>query len=105
LSECSSSNLFWIFEGVLCTPSPACGLLEGITRELALEVANDLTIETLEISSGFDILFKSETIFVTNSLIGVVSVVEVDGIKLETKSILYDRIKSELLYRLKWQSR
>ncbi len=105
LSECSSSNLFWISEGVLCTPSPVCGLLEGITRELVLEVAYDLNIETLETLSGFDILLKSESFFVTNSLIGAVSVAEVDGIKLETKSILYDRIKSELLCRLKWQPR
>ncbi len=48
LTECTTSNIFFFQHGVLCTPSVACGILDGITREVVLTLAKEQGIKTEE---------------------------------------------------------
>ncbi len=64
-------NLFWIADSVLFTPSPDCGCLEGIFRQVVLRAAGDLGIEAREVSMGPDALMAADGVFLTNSLVGV----------------------------------
>ncbi|MEE8194177.1 MAG: aminotransferase class IV [Dehalococcoidales bacterium] len=79
LAEASMSNIFLVGDGVLRTPGPESGILPGITRQIVLELARQLDISTLEQDTRLDELFQAEEAFLTNSLIEVVPLTEVDG--------------------------
>ena len=41
ITECTTSNIFFVKERCLCTPSVECGILDGITREIVLFMAKE----------------------------------------------------------------
>jgi len=66
LACAGAANLFWIADGRLFTPRLDCGVLAGITR------ARLMALETVEeVAVGPEALDGAETVFLTNSLIGV----------------------------------
>jgi len=79
LAEASMSNLFLVKDGVLMTPDPASGILPGITRGVVLELAAKLSIKAVETEIPPETLFKADEVFLTNSLIEIMPLVEVDG--------------------------
>lgn len=79
LAEASMSNIFLVTDGILRTPGQETGILPGITRETILELASELGIDTLEHDIRLDELFHAQEAFVTNSLIEVMPLTEVDG--------------------------
>jgi branched-chain amino acid aminotransferase group I len=79
LAEASMSNVFLVTNGTLRTPGPGSGILPGITREAILELAPSLAISTLEDDVRQDELFQAQEAFLTNSLIEVMPLTEIDG--------------------------
>ncbi|MBI2852557.1 MAG: aminotransferase class IV [Chloroflexi bacterium] len=79
LGEGTSSNLFIVDRGVLKTPRIRAGILPGVTRAVVFELANQLGLIAREVSIRPDGLFSADEAFVTNSLIEVMPLVEVDG--------------------------
>jgi len=74
LAEGIVSNLFWIKENILYTPSIQTGILNGITRQFIMKLAerNHFTIE-----EGFfepNVLSEAEEVFVTNSIQEIVPI-------------------------------
>lgn len=80
LAEGTISNIFFVKDGFLCTPSVDCGILDGITRALVLSLAIKAGLKTEE---GFyrpeEVNFSSE-VFLTNSTMEVMPVNKVNGI-------------------------
>jgi len=78
LTECTISNLFFVTDGVLCTPAIECGLLEGITRSVAIQLARErgLTVEEGRFTPTH--LYHADECFVTNTTMEVMPVVTVD---------------------------
>jgi len=74
LAEGIVSNLFFIREGTLRTPSLDTGILAGVTRELVLELANGMGIHTEEGLYTWDDLLQAEEIFITNSIQEIVPI-------------------------------
>lgn len=76
ITECSCANLILLKGGKLLTPHRESGLLWGTTLEL---LSRELMVreERLRIKD----LQEADAIFLTNSILGAVPVVEVDGIK------------------------
>ncbi|HEC97086.1 MAG TPA: aminodeoxychorismate lyase [Nitrospirae bacterium] len=74
LTEGTVSNLFFVIEGVLYTPSPEAGILEGITRQVVLEVAAEKGITVEEGLFSTKELCEAEEVFLTNSLIEIMPV-------------------------------
>jgi branched-chain amino acid aminotransferase len=74
LTEGTVSNLFFVIEGVLYTPSPEAGILEGITRQVVLEVAAEKGITVEEGLFSTKELYEAEEVFLTNSLIEIMPV-------------------------------
>lgn len=69
--EGTMSNLFWVRRGVLHTPLlDRCGIA-GIVRELVIELARTAGIEVLEDRVDSRQLLEADEIFVTNSVIGI----------------------------------
>ena len=79
LAEASMSNIFLVTNGILRTPGQESGILPGITRETILELAPPLGINTLECDIRLDELSHAEEAFLTNSLIEVMPLTEIEG--------------------------
>jgi branched-chain amino acid aminotransferase len=79
LTECTVSNLFFVRAGTLCTPALACGLLDGITRDIVLSLAQELKIPVNEGSFGIEEVYRADECFLTNTSMEVMPVTMVDG--------------------------
>jgi len=82
LCEGVVSNLFWVRDGKLFTPSPETGLLDGVTRRFVLELAAAEQIACEEGLYGLEELLAADEAFVTNSVQEIVPAAEVDGVRL-----------------------
>ncbi len=71
LAEGSATNLFFVLDGILCTPSSDCGILPGIVRSFMLE-----RFPVQEGQYALNDLLRAEECFLTNSLMGVMGIRE-----------------------------
>jgi len=78
LTECTVSNIFFVRAGRLCTPTLACGLLDGITRDIVLDLARDAQIPVDEGHFGIEAIHKADECFLTNTTMEVMPVTMVD---------------------------
>ena len=76
--ETASGNLFWIGGGKICTVPTSCGALPGITRAVVLEICQSLGLPVNERVTKPEALRKSEGIFITQSVLGIVPVTAFD---------------------------
>ena len=74
LAEGATTNVFIMKDGQLVTPPVASGLLPGIARELLLD-----RLDVREEVLTMDDLLAADEVFLTNSLMGVMPVREIDG--------------------------
>jgi branched-chain amino acid aminotransferase len=79
LTECTVSNLFFVRAGRLCTPALACGLLDGITRNIVLSLAQEAQILVDEGFFGVEAIHRADECFLTNTSMEVMPVTMVDG--------------------------
>ena len=79
LVEGSTTNLFFVKNGILFTPSTRCGCLIGIVRQIILDCARAHNIPVQTGAYSIKDLQKADEAFITNSLIGVKPLVSVDG--------------------------
>ncbi len=79
LAEASMSNIFLVSDGILRTPGEESGILPGITRGVILELALKLGIKALEENIRPSELFQAQEAFLTNSLIEVMPLTEIEG--------------------------
>ena len=79
LTECTISNLFFVRAGTLCTPALACGLLDGITRDIVLSLAQELKIPVDQGHFGVAEIYSANECFLTNTSMEVMPVTMVDG--------------------------
>jgi branched-chain amino acid aminotransferase len=79
VAEGTTDNVFIVRNGTLLSPPASDGALEGITREVVLELARELGIPAREESLGtYDLRVADEVILVGTSA-GLVAVRSVDG--------------------------
>ncbi|MFC2010991.1 aminotransferase class IV [Chloroflexota bacterium] len=79
LAEASTSNIFLATNGGLKTPGLESGILPGTTREAILELASALGINVHEQEMGLDELRQAEEAFLTNAMVEVMPLTEVEG--------------------------
>lgn len=79
LVEGCASNLFWVRDGVLFTPSLACGPLPGITRAQVLALAAQMGQPGQEGAFPRQHLLGADEAFLTNSLQGLTPLIRFDG--------------------------
>lgn len=79
LCEGTTSNLFFVRGGTLYTPSTRTGLLEGITRQVILELARKLNIPVRQGLFHPNELLAADELFLTNTSYEVMPVVRVEG--------------------------
>jgi len=79
VTEASTSNIFLVRRGIVITPQEESGLLPGITRRVILELATPLGLMAYRRRISLDELIGAEEAFLTNSLIEIMPLVEIDG--------------------------
>ncbi|MHB8571379.1 MAG: branched-chain amino acid transaminase [Candidatus Dormibacteria bacterium] len=79
VAEGSAENLFIVRDGVLITPAVTDNILEGITRQLIVELARDeLGLTTVERSVDRSELYVSDEVFLCGTGAQVSAVTEID---------------------------
>lgn len=79
ISEASTNNLFMMKKGELFTPPLADNILEGITRDTIMKIAEkDYSLKVHEMSIGRSELYFAEEIFLTGTAVEVLPVISVD---------------------------
>ena len=78
LAEGSTTNIFFSKNGVLCTPSLECGILDGITRKMVISLALREGIKVIEGEFTQEDLYSAVEVFVTSTTLEVMSVSKVD---------------------------
>ena len=78
VAEGSMSNLFLVAKSVVRTPPISAGILEGITRELVIEVAREKGFTVEERAFKPEELLNADEVFLTASARQIVPIVQVD---------------------------
>jgi branched-chain amino acid aminotransferase len=68
VTEATTSNVFFVQHGMLVTPPLALGMLEGVTRAVAIEVARDEGLMVREEPHGPEALAAADEVFLTSTL-------------------------------------
>jgi branched-chain amino acid aminotransferase len=77
VTECTTSNVFFVVNHRLHTPSVDCGILEGITREVVIDLAGDLGIEVEEGAYAPEAMLQADECFMTNTGLEVMAVSQI----------------------------
>jgi branched-chain amino acid aminotransferase len=77
VAECSGENLFLVRDRVIFTP-PRTTVLEGITRDSVITLAQDLGYEVVEEQVSRDQLYIADEVFLCGTAAEVVPVREID---------------------------
>lgn len=85
LAECTTSNLFLVRRNRLITPSIECGILDGLTRNLVLDLAYRDGIQSEEGYFPPSLLREVEECFITNTSSEILPVRSVDGAHLPSR--------------------
>ncbi|MDT4329589.1 branched-chain-amino-acid transaminase [Methylomonas sp. MED-D] len=78
VAEGTADNIFLVRDGRLLTPPCSEGALEGITRELVLQLAQDNGIETREQPLGVYDLYAADECFLTGTGAELIPVASID---------------------------
>ncbi len=80
VAECSGDNIFAIRKGTVYTPPVHVGILEGITRNAAMLLAErKLGLKVVEQIFTVPQMYRAEEVFVTGTGAEIIGVVEVNG--------------------------
>ncbi|MCH7728718.1 MAG: branched-chain-amino-acid transaminase [Planctomycetes bacterium] len=79
VAECTGDNIFLVTGGKLLTPPIDAGILEGITRNVVIELAQEAGIEVREQALAKYDVYAADECFLTGSAAEVVPVVRVDS--------------------------
>jgi branched-chain amino acid aminotransferase len=76
--EGSGENIFVVRDGVIATPPQTAGILDGINRKSAMQIARDLGFEIVERNIARAELYLADEIYLTGTAAELVPVREVD---------------------------
>ena len=78
VTECTGDNLFLVRDGRFYTPPTHAGILEGVTREVAIELARDrMGLEVVEEMFTRVEVYRAQEVFFTGTVAEVVPAVKV----------------------------
>jgi branched-chain amino acid aminotransferase len=79
VAECTGDNVFVIKHGVIRTPPTDAGILEGVTRDVVMELARAANIPLIEATLTRHDIYAAEEMFLTGTAAEVIAVTECDG--------------------------
>ena len=82
VAEGSAENIFLVQDGKLVTPSKDSDILQGITRDSILKIAQNMGLETEQRKVHAEELYTSQELFFTGTASEVTSIIKVDSKKI-----------------------
>jgi branched-chain amino acid aminotransferase len=82
VAETASANVFLVKDGVLITPPLEAGILNGVTRQVVLELAAPAGIAVREEPVAVQDLLAADEAFITSTLKEVMPIATVDGARI-----------------------
>lgn len=79
LSECSTANIFIVKNKRIITPDEKSGILSGITRQEVLKICLQSGDDVEEREVRPEELFQADEAFITNSLLEIMPLTEING--------------------------
>jgi branched-chain amino acid aminotransferase len=99
IAEGTVSNIFIVSNGALITPPAGADVLDGVTREIVIQLAKDANIPFKELEFSRDKLISADECFLTNTTFEILPVKEVDAFSIGKKAP--GRITALLMERFK----
>ncbi len=96
VSEASGMNVFIVRDGVLITPGFEQDILEGITRDSVLKLAQDLGIKTIERPVDKSELYIADEVFLSGTAAKVTPVKRVETYDLPTIRPVTEKLREKL---------
>ncbi len=78
VAEATGDNLFILAKGTLYTPPPSAGCLKGITRAVAMELAEGMGVPVREENLSLYDVYNAEECFLTGTAAEIIPAVELD---------------------------
>jgi branched-chain amino acid aminotransferase len=79
VAECTGDNIFIVKKGILKTTPPDAGILEGVTRNVVMELAKKAGIPLVEATMTRHDIYAADECFLTGTAAEVIAVTECDG--------------------------
>jgi branched-chain amino acid aminotransferase len=79
--ETSSANIFWLADGIVCTPPLNTGALPGITRLVVLDLCQILHQQAREKTAPLEEIKRADSVFLTLSSWGIVEAAALDEVQ------------------------
>lgn len=98
--ESTMANVFWVKNEILFTPPANGSILPGIARAKLIECAQTQGIPVREESAHLSVVQGSQTVFLTNSVRGVVPVAHLGGELLQRKHPFLDIFKKAIMWNI-----
>ena len=94
--ECSMSNIFFIKQNTLYTPKKTSPLLNGIMKLNIETICKKLNINLVECDINISSIDEFESVFVTNSLMGIMPVTNIEKNNYNKENKLIKILKENL---------
>lgn len=78
VAECTGDNIFIMKRGVLKTPPIDAGILEGVTRNVVIELAKEAKIPFQECNMTRHDIYVADELFLTGTAAEIIAVTKVD---------------------------
>lgn len=78
VAECTGDNIFTVKKGVIYTPPVSAGSLDGITRQVVLEIAREMDIPLVEHTMTRYDIYTADEFFLTGTAAEVIPAVQLD---------------------------
>ena len=78
VAECTGDNIFIVRDGVISTPPLTAGALDGITRGVVFDIANELGIPIRERDFSRHDVYTADECFLTGTAAEVIAAVKLD---------------------------
>lgn len=100
IAEGAVSNIFFIKNDIIYTPSIECGILPGIIRGFLVDNIENIGYKIVKGRFTKDELLNCDGAFITNSLMGIMKINSLDYIKINENHMV-DKIRSYYVSTLK----
>ncbi|HET6248771.1 MAG TPA: branched-chain-amino-acid transaminase [Tepidisphaeraceae bacterium] len=87
VAECTGDNIFIVKHGTVYTPTTSDGILEGVTRQVILNLCKHLDIPAIEKTLQRHDLYVADECFLTGTAAEVIPVTKIDGRAVHTGEV------------------
>lgn len=94
--ECSMSNIFFIKDKTIITPSGELPILNGTTKKRIKDICGELNIELIEKKINITEIHYYDFVFISNSLMGIMKITQIEDIVYKKENEIFKKILAYL---------